>query len=244
MSDGPMKITRKDAYQLCPEWVLLADISAQAVRLYLVLSKASDNETKTNYWGRKRIAEAMRLKSPRSVDRYLGELAAIGALKIRAQFKDDRQTTNEYQVVTVDPSQYSARGVADLKTPGVAESCAPEVAENCSQSYNQYDLRTSTNLPTVAGAPSETPDGFEDFWEVYPRKKEKKRAQAAWKSAVKREPAAGIITAAKNYAEERKSVKDGEQFTKHASTWLNNDCWEDYRTSTVKASPVFWADAL
>ena len=244
MSEGPMKITRKDAYQLCPEWVLLADISAQAVRLYLVLSKASDNETKTNYWGRKRIAEAMRLKSPRSVDRYLGELAAIGALKIRAQFKDDRQTTNEYQVVTVDPSQYSARGVADLDTPELAESCAPEVAENCSQSYNHYELRTSTNLPAVAAAPSATPDRFEDFWAVYPRKKEKKRAQTAWKSAVKREPAEGIIAAAKNYAEERKNVKDGEQFTKHASTWLNNDCWEDYRTSTVKASPVFWADAL
>ena len=244
MSEGPMKITRKDAFQICPEWVLLADISAQAVRLYLVLSKASDNETKTHHWGRKKIAEAMRLKSPRSVDRYLGELAAIGAVKIRTQFEDNRQTTNEYQVITVDPSQYSARGVADLNTPGGADLNTPGGAENCSQSYNLYDLKTSTDLGAVADAPAEVEDRFDEFWEVYPRKKEKKRAQSAWKSAVKREPAEGIIAAAKNYAQERKNVKDGEQFTKHASTWLNNDCWEDYRTSPVKSSPMFWADAL
>lgn len=154
MSTGPMKITRKDAYQVCPEWVLLADISAQAVRLYLVLSKASDNETQTHHWGRKKIAEAMRLKSPRSVDRYLGELAAIGAVKIRPQFKDNRQTTNEYQVITVDPSQYSERGVADLNTPVGADLNTHGGAENCSQSYNLHELKTSTNSPAAAGAPA------------------------------------------------------------------------------------------
>lgn len=109
---------------------------------------------------------------------------------------------------------------------------------------NQQEPSVNPQRTITAHKHAQAPDPFNEFWEVYPRKKEKKRAQAAWKSAVKREPAEGIIAAAKNYAQERKNVKDGEQFTKHASTWLNNDCWEDYRTSTVKASPMFWADAL
>lgn len=225
-----IRVTNGDRFQICPEWVFLSPISAQAVRLYLVLRKFGDNQTETSFWSRKGLAEALGVKSPRSVDQYTRELVGIGALMVRPRYEGTRQTSNEYTVLTSPPAQNPAR---------VAESCAPGVAESCSLTKTLYEPRPSKNSEA-----HDAPDGFEDFWAVYPRKKEKKRAQTAWKSAVKREPPEGIIAAAKNYAQERNHVKDGEQFTKHASTWLNNDCWEDYRTNPVKASPVFWADAL
>ena len=158
----------------------------------------------------------------------IGELEEYGYLKREQQVSGGRYGGMDY--IVCDPL-ISGVGKTDI---GKTDVGGPAHKED----YSSED-HLQEELPALA-----TPDRFEDFWAVYPRKKEKKRAQTAWKSAVKREPAEGIIAAAKNYAEERKNVKDGEQFTKHASTWLNNDCWEDYRTSTVKASPVFWADAL
>ena len=241
MSEGPMKITRKDAFQICPEWVLLADISAQAVRLYLVLSKASDNETKTHHWGRKKIAEAMRLKSPRSVDRYLGELAAIGAVKIRTQFEDNRQTTNEYQVITVDPSQYSARGVADLNTPGGADLNTPGGAENCSQSYNLYDPKTSTNLHTTADAVTEElvpapEDTFEQWWSMYPVKVGKATARKAYrKAALRHDDLPGKLQA---YLQHR-ATYEGQGWLPnipHPTTWLNQERWDDRPMPTTDRS--------
>ena len=254
-----MKITRPDAFQVCPEWVLLADISAQAVRLYLVLSKASDNETKTHRWGRKKLAEAMRVKSPRSVDKYLAELEAIGAVAIRTQFQDGRQTTNEYRVITADPSQYSARGVAGNCTPGVAGNCTPGVAENCSQSYNLYELRTSKDLGGAADADAPTtaiteteephpaqdtaprppkprfayPDAFETFWSTYPLRKEKRKAYEAWAKATTEVGEDTVLQGAKAYAHDSKRLSE-PRFTKHPTTWLNQGCWDDDYTETRK----------
>lgn len=168
-----------------------------------------------------------------AIRKAIRELEKFGYLK-RTQLRDGTEFSGMEYVLQEPPQEGCGFPVDGFPVDG-----NPDVGESTPKEDYSSEDHLQEELPTLA-----TPDRFEEFWAVYPRKKEKKRAQAAWRSAVKREPAEGIIAAAKNYAEERKNVKDGEQFTKHASTWLNNDCWEDYRTSTVKASPVFWADAL
>lgn len=69
------------------------------------------------------------------------------------------------------------------------------------------------------------PNGFEEFWKVYPRRVAKKAACKAYKAALKSAAPDAILDGAKAYA--RKRVGEDATFTKHPATWLNGGCWED-----------------
>ena len=82
---------------------------------------------------------------------------------------------------------------------------------------------------------SESDIDFEQFWRTYPRREGKKAARAKFDQAI----ASGvsldtILTAAAAY---RDLPGREPRFTKHASTWLNQGCWDDElvprRTGTV-----------
>lgn len=73
---------------------------------------------------------------------------------------------------------------------------------------------------------------FATFWSLYPRKVCRKPAEKAWKSAIKRCPPETIISAVRRYAESRKG--QDQTFTCHASTWLNQDRWEDWPAPQAK----------
>lgn len=80
--------------------------------------------------------------------------------------------------------------------------------------------------PVKAKKSSGYTDDFENFWRTYPRRIEKKSAFKAWKGALKKGATADEITAgAARYAKYR--AGEPEQYTKHPSTWLNQECWED-----------------
>jgi hypothetical protein len=65
---------------------------------------------------------------------------------------------------------------------------------------------------------------FEQFWKNYPRKVGKKKAKQAFKSAIARCSAPEITLKAAHY---RDDPNREDAFTKHPSTWLNGDCWND-----------------
>lgn len=74
-------------------------------------------------------------------------------------------------------------------------------------------------------------DGFERFWQAYPRKTAKAAAQKVWnravKAATKQRPdyaIGSIIDGAIRYAEDPNRQ---DTFTAHASTWLNQERWND-----------------
>jgi len=83
---------------------------------------------------------------------------------------------------------------------------------------------------TVRNTPH-TPQGvdglFEDFWKQYPRKEGKGSARKAFAKAIKRVGGitkhlvifSGLLTSPR--------LKREKQFVPHASTWLNDDGWED-----------------
>lgn len=66
---------------------------------------------------------------------------------------------------------------------------------------------------------------FEIFWEAYPRKEGKQKAEAAFaKVAVPVQDLLGAIEAQKKSAQ---WTKDGGQFIPHPATWLNGKRWLD-----------------
>lgn len=73
----------------------------------------------------------------------------------------------------------------------------------------------------------EVPEGFNEFWQVYPNSAGKAEAVKAWPAAVKRINGNWrlLVAAAERYAGEV-AGKD-PQYVKHASGWLNGSRWQD-----------------
>lgn len=122
-----------------------------------------------------------------------------------------------------------------------AEIIDVEIVEDETPSDTLIDVPVSQEL-TVATpkAPvkakkskkrNDYPDDFEEFWRIYPRHEDKKKAFKVWQTALKNGATADeIIAGAARYAKYR--AGEPEQYTKHPSTWLNGDCWEnEYSTA-------------
>src|SRR5699024_6765047 len=72
------------------------------------------------------------------------------------------------------------------------------------------------------------------FWEQYPSKKDKKRAHEAFVKAIERDDLETLIQGAINYTND---PTRNPTHTRHASTWLNNNNWEDSPNVTAVAPP-------
>lgn len=122
-----------------------------------------------------------------------------------------------------------------------AEIIDVEIVEDETPSDTLIDVPVSQELTVAAPkAPvkakkskkrNDYPDDFEKFWRTYPRHEDKKKAFKVWQTALKNGATADeIIAGAARYAKYR--AGEPEQYTKHPSTWLNGDCWEnEYSTA-------------
>lgn len=93
----------------------------------------------------------------------------------------------------------------------------------------------SKNLPLSPSKPlsSDDPDGFEEFWNVYPkrlRNLDRKAAVKAFNAALKRTDLQTLVDGARAYAADCKADnKIGTEFVKQARSWLNGDCWTEWQ---------------
>jgi hypothetical protein len=96
--------------------------------------------------------------------------------------------------------------------------------------------RPSTLLSEISTNASE--DGFEEFWQGYPRKVGKGAARKAWAKAITKASPEKITAVVKRYAAgeiARMTAGDnpGLRYTAHPTTWLNAERWDDETTPTV-----------
>jgi hypothetical protein len=94
---------------------------------------------------------------------------------------------------------------------------------------NPLDSSSNYHSPI---APKPLDASFESFWGFYPRKVGKGAARKSYKNALKRASRAEIEAGAIRYA----ASKPDPEFTKHASTWLNADCWLDELVDKPKSN--------
>ena len=88
----------------------------------------------------------------------------------------------------------------------------------------------STNQKKSEGAQSRwnedtTINGFEDFWKVYPNKRDKQKASKAWTKYKPDLP--GVLKALKAQISSEQWKKDNGRYIPLPSTWLNGARWED-----------------
>jgi hypothetical protein len=113
-----MKIDKDVRFATVPEWLIFADVSAYAVRIWAVLDRRSDGSTGTCEVSLSTIARLGRC-SVNTVKKALVELEALGAIDVER----DRMTasgdpdTNRYLLRTSDPSSRDG-GRSDRDPPG------------------------------------------------------------------------------------------------------------------------------
>lgn len=69
-------------------------------------------------------------------------------------------------------------------------------------------------------------DGFDEFWDAYPKKSAKQDALKAWRK-VKAEEVAAVMAGLAVAKASKDWLKDGGQFIPHPATWLYGRRWED-----------------
>jgi hypothetical protein len=90
-------------------------------------------------------------------------------------------------------------------------------------------------IPAFLRRKKKEPDRFEEFYAIYPLKRDKGHALKAWPKAVTMATPEQIIAAAKAYAAQRSGEDD--KFTKYPATWLKGMCWLDHAKSLNGAGP-------
>jgi hypothetical protein len=87
-------------------------------------------------------------------------------------------------------------------------------------------------------------NAFNQFWEVYPRKRDKGHAMKALEKALEKAPIEVIVAGALAY---RNDPNREDDFTAYPSTWLNGERWEDeYHKPKVTPGPGYreWVQEL
>ena len=107
------------------------------------------------------------------------------------------------------------------------------------EQYQQNEQQPNNNLTTTQQQPNTDKKvkkvknkdymcDFEDFWKVYPKKVNKKKAFEAWKKTNEIRPSLeDLLKVVRGQAQSKDWKKDGGQFIPHPSTWLNGKRWED-----------------
>jgi hypothetical protein len=130
-------------FAIIPQWILFADISPQAIRLYAVLRTYADNKTNESYPSRASLANDMKVASTRTVDAAIKELIGIGALKVSARRTETGdQTSNLYTLISTAPREV---GVQNIARGGVADCETP--SEELRTNYNHLTITTELDDP-------------------------------------------------------------------------------------------------
>ena len=128
VTDGPPPagLVVEDRFAIVPEWLLDADVSDTAIRLYAVLLRYGQTSG-ARMPGRATLARRLHKKSTDSVDRAMRELVDIGAVHVQHRYAGGQRLTNLYQLKAVrgrPADEVGSRKAA--ATPG-PDQAAPSV---------------------------------------------------------------------------------------------------------------------
>lgn len=122
---------------------------------------------------------------------------------------------------TQDPDQGSQKPLADkpLAKKPLAENQPTKNTIEEELIKENYKKTNQSDFENFAD------NGFEDFWDAYPRKVAKAKAREAYLKAIQKTTPEQLAKKARAYADE--PGRD-DAFTKHPATWLNAEGWDDY----------------
>lgn len=236
-------VATDNQFSQVPEWVIRAEISDGAFRLYALLLRYAHYQKKTAFPARKRLAEDLR-KSDRSIDSYIKELVSIRALYVTRRYLDEKkkvQTSNLYTVVTADPqfvappseAVFAGAGEVGFAPPSEADFALTIPTINDTQ---VNDTQVNNTAGVAARAARSSDDMFDEWWSMYPVKVGKATARKAYRKAeLRHDDLTGKLQA---YLQHRDRHENQGWLPNipHPTTWLNQERWDDRPLPTTDRS--------
>jgi hypothetical protein len=170
-SDDSPELLVEDRFAIVPEWLLDAEISDAAVRLYAVLL-CYGQTSGARMPSRSTLARRLHKKSTDTIDRALKVLVGIGAVVIEHRYDGGQRLTNAYHVRTSRPGRTepptprrSGRG-GRTDAAGVAADSGHD-PEHLTQSTSSSDARHQrSSAPPAVEEEVATECGVDD-WRGY-----------------------------------------------------------------------------
>jgi hypothetical protein len=219
-------------FSIIPEWVLDADISDRAIRIYSILARYADNETLQAFPSRDTLGKRA-FCNVKAVTKAIEELVTIGAVIKQHRKQGDSYQSNLYTLRRVGPSLTPPRvspdrGVgSDLTPPRVSDDPLTRTTEleplNDIQHFEQERQQRLIQE-------------FNTFWDIYPRKLGKGEAKGAFVKAVDKFGADVVLEGVSRFASDPNLP--APQFIPRAATWLNQERWEDEPYSAVDPASI------
>jgi hypothetical protein len=208
-------------------------------RARLVLLAIADHQGEIGAWPSIATLARMTNASDRSVQRDIAELHNLGELDVQIQnAPTNRQYKSNLYWVKLPGVTGPESGVTDSAS-GVTDS-ASGVTDSAS-GVTAGGVLTLNRTITEPLINQEQDVLFEEFWNEYPKKADKRRAQKSFISAIKRAKFEDLIAGAIAY---KQSVVDTDfQFVKNPATWLNADAWENAITPSAESEAAARANA-
>lgn len=120
-------------------------------------------------------------------------------------------------------------------TRGSSENGPENGPENAPESgpvsgaRSEGQIDRSDRSDAQSAASDDAPDRFEEFWDTYGKKVDRKKAEQKYKLALKKRNVTAdlLISSARSYVEFQRREGKHPQFTKDPATWLNNESWNN-----------------
>ena len=175
----------------------------------------------------------------KDIDKALDKLSAVGLVRVyKAQGRPYLQlvTWAEHQRIRNQKSKYPEyTGDCELLLSIDSRRQQMETSDNkCVR--NPIQSESNPNPREIARV-QESVKCFDEFWSVYPLKKNMIKTRGEYAYALKTTTDLTedmLISAAKNYAEACKINGTTEQYTNHPNNWLKESVWIDYLPDNYK----------
>ena len=221
--------TDQPGWAMVPQDLLYdAALSANAVRIYGCLARHGSDPANC-YPSHARIAGLLGM-SERSIARPLAELAEAGwVTKVkRPPLPDGTRRPDAYHVhleprsTARSTAQSSAEPPRNPARNHRAESRGEREPVKESQEI-QRDARAAQDVLQLVVEEPEIPEPFDAFWELYPRKVAKPKAERAWRKVTDDGAVMAGLACWNAYWKSR----DDPRFVPYPATWLNDERWND-----------------
>lgn len=153
----------------------------------------------------------------------------VSSDKVSEKSEKARQAANERWAK--ERNAQSMRNASDAHAKRNARSDQIRSDQNTAHASDDAPKKRPTKKSD--NAHNEDPE-FAKFWESYPLKKDKKRAYDVFVKVIEKVDLETLIQGAINYTND---PTRNPTHTRHASTWLNNNNWEDSPNVTAAPPP-------
>jgi len=206
-------------YAIVPLWLLEADTTAQAVRVYALLAaKYADRDTRECHPSHQTIGNDLGISSS-TARSAIDELKEIGAVEVRHRFVGQEQTSNVTVIRQVNPLPTGEQTPADIP------------ADPRCHSNNKPESITRINEPEEKqGKDSSLTAQFDEFYRMYPLKRGRGDAVRAWKGARKKASQEEILAGLSAYVRDVQKQRDGgfrDLSYQQPGPWLRAERWMD-----------------